>query len=67
MKTNVLKHLDLLKGDYLSLMGWVVARDVYSAVLEKTPYPIRMLMSFGGNLLASQPETDRAKSAFFEA
>jgi len=46
------------------LMGWVMARDVYSAVLEKTPYPIRMLMSFGGNLLASQPETDRAKSAF---
>ena len=46
------------------LMGWVTARDVYSAVLEKTPYPIRMLMSFGGNLLASQPETDRAKSAF---
>ena len=46
------------------LMGWVMARDVYSAVLEKTPYQIRMLMSFGGNLLASQPETDRAKRAF---
>lgn len=46
------------------LMGWVMARDVYTAVLEKAPYPVRMLMSFGGNLLASQPDTDLAKKAF---
>ena len=42
------------------LNGWVTARDVYRAVLEKQPYPVRMLMSFGGNLLAAQPDTDRA-------
>lgn len=45
-------------------MGWVTARDVYTAVLEQTPYPVRMLVSFGGNLLAAQPDTDRAKAAF---
>jgi anaerobic selenocysteine-containing dehydrogenase len=44
--------------------GWVTARDVYTAVVEQTPYPVRMLVSFGGNLLASQPDTGRAKAAF---
>ena len=44
--------------------GWVTARDVYRAVIDKDPYPVRMLFSFGTNLLASQPDTDRAKQAF---
>lgn len=44
--------------------GWVTARDVYSAALEHDPYPVRMLVSFGGNLLSAQPDTDRAKAAF---
>jgi anaerobic selenocysteine-containing dehydrogenase len=46
-----------------ALSGWVTARDVYRAVLEHDPYPVRMLVSFGTNLLASQPDTERAKSA----
>lgn len=45
------------------LQGWVTARDVYTAVLEKAPYPVRMLMSFGTNLLVSQPDTDKARKA----
>ncbi len=44
--------------------GWVTARDVYRAVLDHDPYPVKMLMSFGGNLLASQPDPDRAVAAF---
>ncbi len=44
--------------------GWVTARDVYTAILEQTPYPVRALFSFGGNLLAAQPDTERAKTAF---
>ncbi len=40
------------------LQGWVTARDVYKAVLTKAPYPVRMLMSFGTNLLVSQPDTE---------
>ncbi|HMP07945.1 MAG TPA: molybdopterin-dependent oxidoreductase, partial [Lacipirellulaceae bacterium] len=43
--------------------GWVTARDVYRAVLDGTPYPIRMLFSFGTNLLASQPDTDLCRAA----
>ncbi len=44
--------------------GWVTARDVYKAVLEDAPYPVRMLFSFGGNLLAAQPDPERAVEAF---
>ena len=43
--------------------GWVTACDVYRAVLDHTPYPVSMLFSFGGNLLASQPDTNRAIAA----
>jgi anaerobic selenocysteine-containing dehydrogenase len=43
--------------------GWVTARDVYRAILEDDPYPIRMLLSFGTNLLASQPDTRKAERA----
>ena len=44
--------------------GWVTARDVYRAITDGAPYPVRMLFSFGGNPLASQPDTARAKEAF---
>ena len=46
------------------LLGWVTARDVFDAVLDQKPYPVRMLVSFGGNLLAAQPDTERAVEAF---
>ena len=44
-------------------LGFVTARDVYRAVLEARPYPVRMLCSFGTNLLASQPDTALARAA----
>ena len=44
--------------------GWVTARVVYRAVLQGDPYPVRMLVSFGTNLLASQPDTTLARQAF---
>ncbi|MET0538730.1 MAG: molybdopterin-dependent oxidoreductase [Xanthobacteraceae bacterium] len=43
--------------------GWVTARDVYRAVIERDPYPVRMLVSFGGNLISSQPDTVLAQRA----
>jgi anaerobic selenocysteine-containing dehydrogenase len=43
--------------------GWVTARDVYRAILEGEPYPIRALVGFGSNLLASQPDSERAEAA----
>lgn len=45
-------------------LGWVTARDVYRAASTHKPYPVRMLCSFGGNLLAAQPDTDQARQAF---
>ena len=45
------------------LHGWVTARDVYRAVLDHSPYPVRMLVSFGTNLLVSQPDTVIARQA----
>ncbi len=45
------------------LHGWVTARDVYRAALTRAPYPVRMLMSFGTNLLVSQPDPDIARRA----
>lgn len=44
-------------------LGFVTARDVYRAVIERKPYPVRMLFSFGTNLLASQPDTELACAA----
>jgi anaerobic selenocysteine-containing dehydrogenase len=46
------------------LDGWITARDAYRAVLEGKPYPVRMLLSFGGNLISSQPDTALAQRAF---
>lgn len=43
--------------------GWVTARDVYRAILDGEPYPVRMLVSFGGNLLSAQPDTALAREA----
>jgi anaerobic selenocysteine-containing dehydrogenase len=45
-------------------LGYVTARDVYSAVLKGEPYPVRMLVSFGTNLVVSQPDPDLARRTF---
>ncbi len=64
-KTQRRKALGLKKRPIgPGLFGWVTARDVYDAVLLKEPYPIRALVSFGGNLLAAQPDPEKAKRAF---
>ncbi len=43
--------------------GWVTARNFCRAVLEEKPYPVRALVSFGGNLLLSQPDPNRTAEA----
>lgn len=43
--------------------GWVTARDFCRAVLDEEPYPVRALVSFGGNLLLSQPDPRRTAEA----
>ncbi len=43
--------------------GWVTGRDFYRAVVDRDPYPVTMLCSFGSNLIFSQPDPDAARQA----
>ncbi|MCQ1774352.1 molybdopterin-dependent oxidoreductase [Neorhizobium galegae] len=43
--------------------GWINARDFARAVLEKQPYQVRALMSFGTNFAVSQIDTPRNLAA----
>ncbi|HEU4367011.1 MAG TPA: molybdopterin-dependent oxidoreductase [Methylomirabilota bacterium] len=43
--------------------GWVLAADVYRAIVHGTPYPVRGMVGFGGNLLMSQPGAPAARDA----
>ncbi|WP_079127286.1 molybdopterin-dependent oxidoreductase [Streptomyces sp. TP-A0874] len=43
--------------------GWVTAHDLYNAMLDHVPYRVRALMGFGANLLVSQPDPERGRSA----
>lgn len=43
--------------------GWVTASDLYTAILDQYPYPIRALVAFGGNILLSQADVDRGRKA----
>lgn len=46
--------------------GWVTAHDLYTAILDATPYRIHALMTFGANLLVSHAETALAQRALSE-
>jgi len=43
--------------------SWVMARDVYRAIRDGEPYPVRALLGFGANLLLSQPDGGEASAA----
>ncbi|WP_449277142.1 molybdopterin-dependent oxidoreductase [Leucobacter sp. GX24907] len=43
--------------------SWVRAVDVYEAILEAQPYPVRALFTFGANILLSQPRVERGRKA----
>jgi anaerobic selenocysteine-containing dehydrogenase len=43
--------------------GWVTTRDLYRAVSDGEPYPVRGLVGFGSNLLLSQPDTAAGRAA----
>ncbi|MFB4393154.1 MULTISPECIES: molybdopterin-dependent oxidoreductase [unclassified Pseudomonas] len=44
-------------------LGWITARDFARAVLERAPYAVTDLVSFGTNLLVSQADTARNQAA----
>ncbi|HNQ03979.1 MAG TPA: molybdopterin-dependent oxidoreductase [Thiobacillaceae bacterium] len=37
--------------------GWITTRDLFAAIAEERPYPVRALLAFGGNFLLSKPYT----------
>lgn len=41
----------------------VCSADIYRAILEREPYPVRALVSFGSNLLLAHADGNTAKSA----
>ncbi len=43
--------------------GWVTASDVYRAILEGNPYPVRALVTFGTDVLMGNGEPLRGKAA----
>jgi anaerobic selenocysteine-containing dehydrogenase len=43
--------------------GWVLAADLYRAIVDGTPYRVRGMVGFGGNMLLSQPGARAAREA----
>lgn len=43
--------------------GWITEFDLYRAILQAQPYPVKGLVSFGSNLLLSRPGLETAKQA----
>lgn len=43
--------------------GWITEFDLYCAILQEKPYPVKGLVSFGSNLLLSRPGLETAKQA----
>ncbi len=43
--------------------GWITTRDLFRAIVEERPYPVRGLISFGSNFLLSKPNTRLSEAA----
>jgi anaerobic selenocysteine-containing dehydrogenase len=43
--------------------GWVGTPDLYRAILEGTPYPVRAMVGFGANILLAHAEGRRGREA----
>src|SRR5207247_746303 len=39
--------------------GWITSDDLYRAVVDRRPYPVRALVGFGANLLLSHADAAR--------
>lgn len=46
-----------------AMLGYVTSEELYRAILDGEPYPIRGLVSFGTNLLLSHADTRRGRQA----
>ena len=43
--------------------GWITTRELYPAITEGRPYPVRGLVAFGSNLLTTRPRPDQGEAA----
>ncbi|MGV8826557.1 molybdopterin-containing oxidoreductase family protein, partial [Methylibium petroleiphilum] len=43
--------------------GWITTRDLFRTIASGDPYPIRALVSFGGNFALTKPRTEHAEEA----
>lgn len=43
--------------------GWISEADLYRAIVDGKPYPVRGLLSFGANLLATRPDPQQGQTA----
>jgi anaerobic selenocysteine-containing dehydrogenase len=43
--------------------GWITTRELYRAILEEQPYPVKGLMAFGSSLLHSRPSPEEGVRA----
>ena len=43
--------------------GWITSDDLYRAIIEGRPYPIKGMVSFGTNMLVSHADTARGAAA----
>jgi anaerobic selenocysteine-containing dehydrogenase len=43
--------------------SWITSRDLFRAVVEEQPYAVKALLSFGGNMLLTKPNTRCADEA----
>jgi len=43
--------------------SWITTRELYRAILEERPYPVKGLVAFGSNLLQSRPSPEQGVRA----
>src|SRR5262249_61634194 len=43
--------------------GWILAADLFRAIVDGAPYRVRGMVGFGGNMLLSQPGARAAREA----
>ncbi len=46
--------------------GYVTTRDLYRAIVERQPYPIRAVIGFGANMLLAHADSARGRAALEE-
>jgi anaerobic selenocysteine-containing dehydrogenase len=57
------KRLGSDRHKVLGMASWAHPQAVWTAILDEQPYPVRMMLVFGSNLLVSYAESERVYAA----